>query len=466
MRRSRRITALVLTLVGALFATTGCSIYDVSLPGGANVGSNPIKVHIMFRDVLDLVPQSTVKVDDVTVGKVSNIKLNGYIADVTVELPKTTDLPANSIAQIRQTSLLGEKFVSLSGPTSNPSSTKLGNGDVIPLSRTGRNPEVEEVLSALALLLNGGGVGQLKTIASELNNAVGGREADVRSVIDQIHSFMGQLDQSKASVVLALDNLNRLAVQLRKQDGSIRSALDNLPRAIKSINGQRDDLVKMLQSLSKLSSVGVQVISASKAATINSLQSLSPVLSEFAKAGQDLPDSLQVLLTYPFIDAAVGRDPQVARNLHMGDFVNLSIRLDLNLANGIPGLPGLPTLPAIPSINDLIKECEKTPLAAICKTLNDNVLQKLCALVPANPLCPGNGDDSGPNLPIPPISPPNLGGGLGGLLGGLGLGGLGLGRAPTAYQLPPQQQDPFGMAPYGYDPGVGTLLLQGVAANS
>ncbi len=46
-----------------------------------------------------------------------------------------------------------------------PSSGKLSNGDVIGLDRTGRNPEVEEVFGALALLLNGGGVGQLKTIA-------------------------------------------------------------------------------------------------------------------------------------------------------------------------------------------------------------------------------------------------------------------------------------------------------------
>src|SRR6478735_3217249 len=66
-----------------------------------------------------------------------------------------TELPDNAVASIRQTSLLGEKFVSLAAPESGASTEPLASGDVIPLERSGRNPEVEEVLGALSLLLNG-----------------------------------------------------------------------------------------------------------------------------------------------------------------------------------------------------------------------------------------------------------------------------------------------------------------------
>ena len=59
------------------------------------------------------------------------------------------------------------------------------------------------------------------------------------------------------------------------------------------------------------------------------------MLEGFAKAGQNFPKSFQVFLTYPFVDEAVGRDPQVARNLHMGDYTNLSVNLDINA--GGPG---------------------------------------------------------------------------------------------------------------------------------
>jgi virulence factor Mce-like protein len=206
----RRPAALLAAFVSAVLVLSGCSIYDAPLPGGVSTGDNPMTIKVMFRDVLDLVPQSTVKVNDVTVGKVKKVELKGYVAKITVEIPKNVDLPDNARAEIRQTSLLGEKFVQLEKPT-DPGSGKLSNGDTIGLDRTGRNPEVEEVLGALSLLLNGGGVGQLKTIVSEINNTLGGRESEVRSVLDQIRSFMGQLDANKASIVTALENTNRLA---------------------------------------------------------------------------------------------------------------------------------------------------------------------------------------------------------------------------------------------------------------
>ena len=104
----------------------------------------------------------------------------------------------------------------------------------------------------------------------------------------------------------------------------------------------------MLQALANLSSVGVRVIQASKESTIDSLRNLAPVLERFAKAGDDLPKSLQVFLTYPFIDEAVGRDPQVARNLHMGDYTNLSVSLALDLLN----LPNFPASRPVLSISD------------------------------------------------------------------------------------------------------------------
>jgi virulence factor Mce-like protein len=457
----RRLATLVATLAGTL-ALSSCSVYDIPLPGGPDVGSNPITVHVMFRDVLDLVPQSTVKVDDVTVGKVSAIDLKGYTADVTIKLPKSIDLPDNARAEIRQTSLLGEKFVSLSKP-SDPTG-RLGNGDTIGLENTGRNPEIEEVFGAMALLLNGGGVGQLKTIAGELNTAFGGREDSVRSIITQLGTFMGQLDANKESIVTALENVNRLSLELRRQDGTIKSALDDLPAAIQSVNGQRADLVKMLQALSNLSSVGVRVIQASKESTIDSLRNLAPVLESLAKAGQDMPKSLQVFLTYPFIDEAVGRDPQVARNLHMGDFTNLSVSLSLDLFN-LPGIPGL--APGV-SLADLLDKCAATPLGAACSQLKQGLsskqLQVLCTSI-SQALCAGSNNSGAGGQPNPSSGGTSTSGGTGstgpgGVLGGL----LGLGRtAPNDSYDPRAPQDPFLLTGTGYDPGLGTLLIQGVA---
>jgi len=333
----RRFRLLVVLLAG-LMALSACdfSVYKMPLPGGADVGKDPMVVKARFENVLDLVPQSTVKVADVTVGKVTDVSLDGYEAVVTMEINNDVKLPDNTIADIRQTSLLGEKFVSLSAPPEGGSG-QLSTGDVI--TDTGRNPEVEDVLGAMSLLFNGGGVAQLKTIASELNKALKGREGSARSLLTQFRLLMTQLDNNKEDIVTALEAINRLSVSVKGQEGAIDSALENLPSALRSLNGQRADLVKMLQALNRLSSVGVRVIKASKSATIDTLRNLTPILSQLAAAGKAFPESLSTFLTYPFVDEVVGRNPTVARNLHMGDYTNLSIKLDLNLnSDGLPSL--------------------------------------------------------------------------------------------------------------------------------
>lgn len=443
---------------------SGCSVYDAPLPGGADPGKDPMEVTVKFRDVLDLVPQSNVKLDDVTIGKVSRIRLDGYTARVTIKIPKDIDLPDNVRADIRQTSLLGEKFISLSKP--DQPRGRLQSKDTIGLAQTGRNPEVEEVLGALSALLNGGGVAQLKTIAHELNIAFDGREGDVRSLIRELGSFMGQLDSNKGAIVTALENVNRLALELRRHDPTIKATLDKIPAALVSLDRQRDDLTRLLAALDRLSSVGVDVIQASKAGTISSLKSLSPILNELAKAGSDLPNSLQLFLTFPFPDATVGLNPQKARNLQMGDFVNLSARLNLDLGN-LPGLPGLPT--GVENLNALLASCQDTPLDPLCQQISG----LLGALAGSAPTLPGaKGTTGAKSSPAPGTSQPapelpDLSGALDSGASGSSpdpigsiIGGLGLGRPAPSFDL---ARDPFVLGPRGVDPALGTLLLQGVA---
>ncbi len=473
----KRLRLLLGLLLGSV-VLSGCDfdVYSLPLPGGTDVGDNPIQVTVQFEDVLDLVPKSTVKVNDVSVGQVKEIRLDGYHAEVTLELRNDTKLPDNAIAEIRQTSLLGEKFVSLSAPEAGASDQALGNGDVIPLDRTGRNPEVEEVLGALSLILNGGGVAQLQTITQELNKAVTGREDNVRSVLSQIDTFTGSLDTNKAQIVDAIEALNRLALSAHQQEGNIDEALEELPSALTSIDGQRQDLVRMLQALDQLSGVGVRVIKASKVATIDSLRQLQPVLNQLAASGDDFVNAFNTFLTYPFVDEVVGRDPQVARNLHMGDYTNLSIVLEVDLTKGLPTDPTdvLPTqldpgqllqsvLDCLASGNLASPACKKvlnTPeallkLKELCQQpANRN--KAVCVVLNTVPGLPG--------LPGAPGSDPlsELGGQLGGVLGGLGLGRSGTGPwqdaahgGPTMAQLQTV-----------YDPSLVNLLVPTLVAPS
>jgi phospholipid/cholesterol/gamma-HCH transport system substrate-binding protein len=317
MRKRAAIAAAALAVALAGCSTGGFNgIYSLPLPGGANLGTHPYTVTARFANVVDLVPQSAVRVNDVAVGRVSRIYLppHSWTANVTMVINGDVRLPANADAQLRQSSLLGEWFVSLSPPPGGLAEGRLANGAVIPLSRTTGNATVEQVLGALSLLLNGGGIAQLHTIDSQLNAALNGNEPQIRSLLSQINDLATNLNAHRHDITSALDGLNELSRTLRTRDQQIGNVLDNLTPGLRVLRDQRAQLVTLLNSLHTLSGVAVDTINKSKADTVASLRALAPILRNLADAGQALPQSLQVLLTYPFTD-------QVLKGIK-GDYLN------------------------------------------------------------------------------------------------------------------------------------------------
>lgn len=374
-------------LVASALVLTGCGsggfdgVYNMPLPGGADVGDRPYQVKVRFNDVLDLVPQAGVKVNDVPVGRVDRIDLgpDGWTAEVTVLVNGDVRLPGNSVARLRQSALLGEKYVELAKPAEGREEGALGDGSVIPVERTNRNPEVEEVFGALSMLLNGGGIAQIQDISRELNAALEGNEPQIRSLLTNLNTLVGDLDAHKGEITRALDGVNRLGGTLNAQRDQIAGVLDELEPGLKVLSDQRTQLVTLLQSLDTLSDVAVDTVNKSKDDIVADLKALTPTLQKLAEAGTNLPNGFELLLTYPFPDSAVDG--------MKGDYTNLFVDLDLNLGTIVDNL-GRSRESPLPTPPGLDGHAPSLPL----------------------PL---------PNLPLPGVSGTS---GLGDLLGGL-LGG-------------------------------------------
>ncbi|WP_034274486.1 MCE family protein [Haloechinothrix halophila] len=319
-------TRLAAVLMAVAVAVTGCGfkgMHDVPLPGGADVGANPYRVTAHFADVLDLVQQSDVKVNDVAVGRVERIEVapDGWTAEATLLINDDIRLPRNATAQLVQSSLLGEKFVQLAAPAK-PRGT-LRDGDTIDSSRTDRYPEVEEILGALAMLLSGGGIDQIRTISREVNTALSGNEAQIRSLLSNLDQFVGQLDDQRGDITDALTGLNRLSKTLAAQRDTIDTTLTDLEPGIKVLAAQRKELRTMLRSLDTLSGVATDTIERSREDMIADLKALAPTLRKLSQAGKHLPRSLEVLLTFPFTDASM--------DVIRGDYTNIDVKLQANL---------------------------------------------------------------------------------------------------------------------------------------
>jgi phospholipid/cholesterol/gamma-HCH transport system substrate-binding protein len=351
---------LIVPLAIVAMFLSGCGfqgLYSVSLPGGADVGDHPYSVTVEFGDVLDLVPQSAVKVDDVAVGKVTAISLGQncspkptcpnkragrWVADVTIQVNASVKVPRDSRAEILQTSLLGEKYVSLEPPAGqtdshgDPTGALLRNGDKIRITNTASPPEAEDVLGALSLLLNEGGLQQIRVIADELGKAMSGkqRQQAIHDLFGQMNTFVKTLDTQKDGIVRALENIDTLAKTLNRNRATITAALDTFPQALKVLRDQRVSLVKLLTSLANLGHVATNVIDATQTQFVRSLKELFPAVTRLTQAGDNFPQSLRILGTFPF---PLG----VSRQFVKGDYANLDAIVNLNLTNTLCGTVGL-----------------------------------------------------------------------------------------------------------------------------
>ncbi|MBP2473043.1 phospholipid/cholesterol/gamma-HCH transport system substrate-binding protein [Crossiella equi] len=320
--------ALALLPVLALSGCTG--LYGVPLPGGADLGSRPYHVTVHLADALDLVPQSGVKVNDVPVGRVEEITLapDHASAHVRVAVHGDVRLPANALARLRQSSLLGEKFIELQAPR-DPTGA-LADGAVIPVERTNRSVEIEEVLGALSLLLNGGGVAQLRTVTRELGAALSGNEQRLRGLLSTVDRIVTDLDGQRVQITRAIDAMARLSTTLLAQRGHLTKALDELAPGLRVLNTQRDQLVDLLRALDRLAVTATDTVRRGTDDLVADLRLLEPVLRQLAAAGENLPKSLEVLVTFPFTDYTL--------KALKGDYVNADVTLDLDLTSVLDNL--------------------------------------------------------------------------------------------------------------------------------
>jgi phospholipid/cholesterol/gamma-HCH transport system substrate-binding protein len=89
----------------------------------------------------------------------------------------------------------------------------------------------------------------------------------------------------------------------------------------------------MLQSLDTLSDVAVDTIDASRDDMVADLEALAPILNQLAAAGENLPQALEILPTFPFTDEVL--------NAAHGDYINifLTVTPDPNFPEPLPPLP-------------------------------------------------------------------------------------------------------------------------------
>ncbi|OMC47359.1 mammalian cell entry protein [Mycolicibacterium fortuitum] len=310
-----------------VLALSGCAFNGVNslpLPGTVGHGPGATVYHVEIANVGTLESNSPVMMNDVVVGSVGAMTLRDQHADVEVRLQSGANVPANVVATVGQTSLLGSQHLALDPPPGQPPLGHIAPGSTIALNQSSTYPSTEQTLSSLSAVVNGGGLGQVGDIVHNFNAALSGRQDAIRDLITRLDTFVGVLDRQRGDLIASIDALNRLAGTFSGQHEVITETLRTLPSALDVLLAEKPRIVTALDKLRIFSNTATTLINDTQADLVKNLQNLQPTVRALADAGPGIIDGLMYATVFPYGQNVIDRGLK-------GDYMNLFAVADLTV---------------------------------------------------------------------------------------------------------------------------------------
>jgi phospholipid/cholesterol/gamma-HCH transport system substrate-binding protein len=308
-----------------MLAGTGCAfngLNSLPLPGAVGRGPGADIYHVEIANVGTMESNSPVMISDVVVGSVGKLTVKAWHADVEISVKHGVVVPANVVASVGQTSLLGSQHLELNPPPGQEGSGRLKPGATIPLNRSSTYPSTEQTLSSLSVVLNSGGLGQIGDIIHNFNAALSGRSGAVRDLLIRLDRFVGTLDQQRDNLVASIQGLNRFADTLAGQRDVITAALRKIPPALEVLTRERPRITTALDKLHVFSDTATRLINDAGSDLVTNLRNLEPTIRALADVGPELDLALAQAPTFPFPQGIIDR-------AFRGDYTNVYVVLDL-----------------------------------------------------------------------------------------------------------------------------------------
>jgi phospholipid/cholesterol/gamma-HCH transport system substrate-binding protein len=202
-----------------------------------------------LADASELVRNNAVRLKDVQVGKVTSITVDGLHAKVGFTVGNDVHLPAETNAVVRQTSMLGEMFIDLE-PNGDG---VLKDGTTIPLSRTRRAAQLEQVVSLGGQLVNQVTADNFNRMITTFDDAWGGNPERLQKLFDAMSGASNALDANRDQLGATIDKVEQVAAALSPHTAELAQSVNDFASGLRALDAHRDQLGNFTTSLKHLS---------------------------------------------------------------------------------------------------------------------------------------------------------------------------------------------------------------------
>jgi phospholipid/cholesterol/gamma-HCH transport system substrate-binding protein len=241
---------------------------------------------------------------------------------VEISVKPDVAVPANAVATVGQTSLLGSMHLALDPPIGQKPTGRLQPGATLGLNQSSTFPTTEQTLSSLSAVVNAGGLGQLGDVIHNFSIALDGRGPELRELLTRLDKTVGVLDEQRDNIIASIQQLNRVASKFAGQRDVIDRALKDIPPALDVLNRERPSFTTALEKLGQFSDTTARLVNDAGQDLVKNLSDLKPALEALANIGPEITQALNFALAFPY-------GPAFADRITKGDYINLYAIFDI-----------------------------------------------------------------------------------------------------------------------------------------
>ena len=310
-----------------------------------------------FAEAGGIKPHSDVRVSGLSVGRVSDIHLEGTQVRVAFTVRKDVELGDRTEAAIKTETVLGTKMLEL---------TPRGGGTLagpIPLERTTSPYDLPSALGDLTTTISGLDTVQLSQALTTLSQTFADTPAALKTALSGVAQFSEALNTRDATLRSLLADANKVTSVLAKRSDQIAALVVNTDALLRELLAQRESVDSLMTNLTRVSTELSGLVADNRGRLKPAVDKLNGVLGILDNRKKELQRTLWLLRRYamsfgevlgsgPFFKASVvnlvpGQFAQPFIDAAFSDLgLDPSVLLPSQLTDPIVGQPGTPPGPA------------------------------------------------------------------------------------------------------------------------
>lgn len=292
--RDRNPIAVGLVSIGVIGVLVGIAF----MVGVLHLLEDTYGVRAVFADAAGIRAGDDVKIAGVNAGRVTGIKPdreNGNVV-VTMVVNSGVELGTQTRAEIALETLLGTKYVRLSGPVTAPYLESMPADDrVIPIDRTSTPFDVFELTTLGTRRVEATDTEKLNQFINQLAEVTSGNPEDVKTLLRSVADVSGEISQRDDQLAQLIERFDRLSKLLADKDQTLVGLIDQSQAVLDVVSRREEELRVGLRGGDRLAAVLAQLVGQNKTHIDAILTTLHPALDVIDRRNADVNRGLAAL---------------------------------------------------------------------------------------------------------------------------------------------------------------------------